>query len=94
MMKADKRKQPRIAGANPVKIQKRGSQRYVHGLTRDLSDSGIGFLSESFFPLSTGLVFETLNPSTGEIFKKTGEIAWVTRQPYSDRYYAGARFTN
>ena len=75
-----------------LRYQKKGSQKFGNSICRDISNSGIGFTSDEFFPVSTSLVFEFQHPQTHQFIKAAGEIVWISSQPHSERHSAGARF--
>ena len=91
-MMQDKRESVRISMSSPVRYQRKGSQGFDNCITKDFSDSGIGFISNEFFPLSTHLVFEIEHPEDRKYIKAVGEVVWISSQPHSDRFSVGARF--
>lgn len=91
-MSQERREAQRMALSGPIRYQRKGSQRFGNSIGRDISAGGIGFISNEFFPVSTHLIFEVQHPQRAEYIKAVGEIAWISDQPHSDRYYVGARF--
>lgn len=91
-MREERRDSERLALSAPVRYQKKGSQRFGNSIGRDINDSGIGFLSNEYFPISSQLIFETQHPCTHKCIRGLGEVVWVSSQPYSERFSVGARF--
>jgi len=93
-MKSERRISKRFDFDSPVRYQEKGSQKITNTTAKDLSNSGIGFISDEFIPKSSQLVFEIHPPGYQEYMKVLGEVMWVSNQPFSERFYVGARFIN
>jgi len=91
-MEEERRGSKRIKFDSPVRYYQKGTQRYSDTIGKDISESGIGFISNEFIPKSTQLILELNSPSTQEHSQALGEVVWIASQPYSERYYVGARF--
>ena len=91
-MEENKRILDRIHLTTPIRYQKKGSQRFGNFIGRDISANGIGFVSNEFFPVSTQFIFEFQQPKANNYIKTVGEVVWVSSQPHSERFSAGAKF--
>ncbi|MBU1888310.1 MAG: PilZ domain-containing protein [Candidatus Omnitrophica bacterium] len=91
-MSGERRITKRSAFPMPVRYQQKSSQVFSNTLGRDISETGIGFVSSEFFPISTQLVFETQHPENRNFIKVAGEVMWVSKYPHSERFSVGARF--
>ena len=91
-MGEDRRISPRISFDSGVRYHEKGTQKYSDTVGKDISDSGIGFLSNEFIPKNSQLVFELRPPWNPEPVQKLAEVMWVSNQRHSERYYIGARF--
>ena len=91
-MLQERRDSERLSLSSPIRYRQKGSQRFGNTLGRDISNSGIGFISNEFFPISTQLIFEVQHPKTQGFVKAVGEIVWISNEPYSERFSIGARF--
>ncbi|MFC1666677.1 PilZ domain-containing protein, partial [Candidatus Omnitrophota bacterium] len=83
-MTHNRRDSERLPTANPVRYQQKGSQRFANSMARDISDNGIGFISNEFFSVSTPLIFEAQHPKSREFIRAPGEIVWISNQPHSE----------
>jgi len=88
----EKRDSERLALSDPIRYCQKGSQRFGNTVGRDISNSGIGFISNEFFPVSTQLIFEVQHPKTHGFVKAVGEVVWISNQAHSERFSIGARF--
>jgi len=75
-----------------IRYQRKGSQKFGNSIGRDISQNGIGFISNEYFPVRTHLVFEVQHPETKRFIKAVGEVVWASSQPYSERFSVGAKF--
>jgi len=91
-MDIEKREYTRSAFPVPVRYQLKGGQNFSNTIGRDISETGIGFVSNEFFPVSTQLIFETQHPASRDFIKAVGEIVWVAKRPHSEGFSVGARF--
>ena len=91
-MANERRNDKRVLLPGAMRYQHKGSQRFGNSLGRNISKSGISFIADEFFPISTQLVFELQHPKNHEFIKAVGEVVWITNQVYSERYSIGARF--
>jgi hypothetical protein len=91
-MEEERRRSKRIEFISPVRYHLKGSQVYSDTIGKDISDSGLGFISNEFIPKSTELVFELNSPINHERSQALAQVVWISNQRYSDRFYVGARF--
>ena len=91
-MKEEKRIATRIVFSSPIRYHEKGTQRYNNTVGRDISTSGIGFISNEFIPKNSKLVFEFYPPWHTEPIQALAEIIWISSQPYSERFKVGAKF--
>ena len=93
-MEDERRIAPRIAFNSAVRYRQKGFQGYSDTVGKDISNSGIGFISNEFIPKHSKLVFELHPPWHVEPIQTTAEVVWVSNQPYSERFKIGAQFLN
>lgn len=91
-MVGERRDFERLSLTSPIRYRQKGSELFGNTIGRDISNGGIGFISNEFFPISTQLIFEVQHPKTQEYIKAVGEIVWISNQAYSERFLIGARF--
>jgi len=91
-MEEEKRIAPRVLFDSAVRYHQKGFQSYSDTVGRDISKSGIGFISNEFIPKNSKLVFELHPPWHIEPIQAVAEVVWVSSQPYSERFKIGARF--
>lgn len=91
-MECDRRKVKRLPLSYPIRYQKKGSQEYGNSIGRDISNSGIGFTSNEYFPIRTQLIFELEHPDRHKFIKAVGEVVWASSEQYSERFSVGAKF--
>ncbi len=91
-MMHERRDFERLLFSSSIRYQQKGSQRFSNSIGRDISNSGIGFVSSEFFPISTDLIFELRHPKTQDYVKAVGRVVWISNLPHSDRFSVGARF--
>jgi len=91
-MEEDRRIAQRVLFDSPVRYHQKGDQRYSDTVGKDISSSGIGFISNEFIPRNFQIVFELHPPWHIEPIQAPAEVMWVSNQPHSERYYVGARF--
>jgi len=88
----DRRKSPRIPFREAVEIQS-SDESPLGSLSRDLSKSGMGIQSFSFFPLNADIALNfRLNDSN--VVEMQGNVIWVRQIPYSESYYLGVQFSD
>jgi len=91
-MLQDRRAAQRLSLSSPMRYQRKGSQLFGNSIGQDISESGIGFISHEFLPVSTHLIFEVRHPETREFVKAPGEVVWISNLPHSERFSVGAKF--
>ncbi len=91
-MEEEKRFASRILINSSVRYHQKGAQIYNNTVGKDISNSGIGFVSNEFFPKHSQLVFEIHPPWQPEPIQTLAEIVWVSNQPHSERFNVGAKF--
>ena len=91
-MEEEKRIAPRIGFSSSVRYHEKGVQRYSDTVGKDISQSGIGFISNEFIPKHSKILFELHPPWHQEPVQALAEVVWVSSQPYSERFNVGARF--
>jgi len=93
-MEEEKRIAPRILSDSAVRYRQKGFQSYSNTVGKDISNSGIGFISNEFIPKNSKLVLELHPPWHIEPIQAVAEVVWVSSQPYSERFKIGARFSD
>jgi len=91
-MEEDKRIATRVMFNSSVRYHEKGVQRYSNTVGKDISSSGIGFISNEFIPNHSKILFELHPPWHQEPVQALAEVVWVSSQPYSERFNVGARF--
>lgn len=91
-MKEEDRIASRILFNSAVRYHEKGAQEYSNTVGKDISNSGIGFISNEFIPKQSKLVFEIHSPWQAEPIQALAEVVWVSSQPHSERFNVGARF--
>ena len=91
-MEDEKRLSRRISFDSAIRYHQKGSQKYYGTIGKNISNSGIGFISNEFLPKNSHIVFELHPPWHQEPIQTLAEVVWVSDQPYSERFYVGARF--
>ena len=91
-MEEERRISKRIFFDSGVRYHQKGSQKYCDTVGKDISNTGIGFISNEFLPKNSHIVFELHPPGRQEPIQTMAEVVWVSDQPYSERFYVGARF--
>jgi len=86
----DKRQAPRFKMHLPVTYKFISNPDYSKTVTRDISKTGLKFISEGFLtPLSEVALQINL---FSKVLSPTAKVVWSERIPYTDRYYSGLEF--
>jgi len=93
-LEIERRNSKRVELSFPLRYQHKGTQQFGNTIGKDISDCGIGFISNEFFAVSSQLVFEIQLPSRQLFIKAVGEVVWISNQPYSEKFSVGAKFHN
>jgi c-di-GMP-binding flagellar brake protein YcgR len=65
-----------------------------NSITRDISQHGIGLLVQKFVPKDTNLIMElSLSPKKEPVLA-VGQVKWIRKVGYGDRYRLGMQFTD
>nr|MBU1328778.1 PilZ domain-containing protein [Candidatus Omnitrophota bacterium] len=91
-MEEEKRIASRVLFNSPVRYHQKGAQIYSNTVGKDISNSGMGFISNEFIPRHSKLVFEIHHPWQTEPIQTLAEIVWISDQPHSERFNVGAKF--
>ncbi|MFA5389376.1 MAG: PilZ domain-containing protein [Candidatus Omnitrophota bacterium] len=91
-MGENKRIATRVLFNSPVRYYQQGIKEYSDTVAKDISNSGIGFISNEFIPKKSHLTFELFSPWQAGPVKTQAEVVWISNQPYSDKFVVGARF--
>mgnify|MGYP001592477055 FL=1 len=91
-MEDDRRAAKRTPCDLPVRYNQKGAKEYTNTVGKDISDTGIGFISNEFIPKKAHLVFELHPPWKEAPIQTLGEVMWVSSQPHSERFEIGAKF--
>ncbi|MCX5687152.1 MAG: PilZ domain-containing protein [Candidatus Omnitrophica bacterium] len=91
-MEEEKRIAPRVLFNSSVRYHEKGVQKYSDTIGKDISSSGIGFISNEFIPSHSKILFELRLPWHQEPVQALAEVVWVSSQPYSERFNVGAKF--
>jgi len=93
-MEEEKRIVPRVLFNSSVRYYEKGIPKYSDTVGKDISSSGVGFISNEFIPNHSKLLFELRPPWHQKPIQALAEVIWVSNQPYSERFNVGARFLN
>jgi hypothetical protein len=91
-MEKDRRAATRIFFNSAIRYTQKGSAEYSNTVGKDLSNSGIDFISNEFIPKNSQLTFEIHSPWQVEPIYVSAEVVRVSSQPYSERFEIGAKF--
>ncbi|MBU1852768.1 MAG: PilZ domain-containing protein [Candidatus Omnitrophica bacterium] len=91
-MDLERRDSKRSGFSFPIRYQLKGSQRFGNTVGKDISDSGMRFISNEFFPLATHLIFEVQHPMNRQLMRTLGEVMWVSTWPYHEKFSVGVKF--
>ena len=75
-----------------IRYQRKGAQEFASSVGRDISSTGIGFISGEFFPISTDLIFQVQHPKTHDFIQAVGRVVWISNERHSERFLVGASF--
>ncbi|MFC1804757.1 PilZ domain-containing protein [Candidatus Omnitrophota bacterium] len=90
MRPEEKRLSPRINLQAPLRFQVRGASRAKSVVSADVSEGGVGFVSDGFIAPETPLMLQVSVAS--RVLNPVGKVAWSERIPHSDRYRLGVEF--
>ena len=90
-MRQERRRSPRLHAYLPVKISKSGT-RVVETLTKDVSESGVRFLTPEPPAVGTRVKIELTLPSPHQVVTVQGRAAWFRVLPDSDQFDIGVQF--
>lgn len=90
----ERRKCPRIDARLPLQFKdiQRPIETYAGSLTKDISKSGIRFVSSEFLSIFTRLLLEISIPSFSRPIKAISKVAWIRKMPRSSQYNVGLQF--
>ena len=90
----EKRRMPRIDARLPLQYKdiQRPIEAYSGTLTRNISESGVRFLTNEFLSIFTRLLVEVSVPSFARPIKAISKVAWIQKVPHSNQYNVGAQF--
>ncbi len=90
----ERRKCPRIDARLPLQFKdiQRPIETYAGSLTKDISESGVRFVSNDFLSIFTRLLLEVSVPSFSRPIKAISKVAWIRKVPRSNQYSVGLQF--
>jgi len=90
----EKRGSPRVNARLPLQFKdiQRPIETYAGSLTKDVSTSGISFVSSEFLSIFTRLLLEVSIPSFSRPVKAISKVAWIRKIPRSSQYNVGLQF--
>lgn len=90
----EKRKHPRINVSIPLQYKElRGNSYLSKGtLTKNISESGIKFISDSFISLAHRLIVEINLPSNPKPVKAISRVVWIKKLDAGNNYEVGNQF--
>ena len=88
----EKRKAKRFNCQVPIMCKKGGA--FDNSQTMDISQGGVGLVSNRFIPVDTRMILEiALLPNSDPVLA-LGQVKWVRRIPVSDNYRVGMHFAD
>jgi len=90
----ERRKCARIDARLPLQFKdiQRPIETYAGSLTKDISESGVRFLSNDFLSIFTRLLLEVSVPSFSRPIKAISKVAWIRKVSRSNQYSVGLQF--
>src|SRR6185503_14460851 len=88
---AEKRKSPRFECQVPI-MTKKGTA-FDTSQTVDISQGGVGIISERFIPINTKMAVEIALAPESEPVLTVGRVKWVQKIPQSDQFRIGMVFS-
>ncbi len=90
----ERRKCARIDARLPLQFKdiQRPIETYAGSLTKDISESGVRFVSNDFLSIFTRLLLEVSVPSFSRPIKAISKVAWIRKVPRSNQYSVGLQF--
>jgi hypothetical protein len=87
---SEKRRFPRVILSTPCSFKIRGTPEFGNGLTKDISATGLRFVSDKYLKPSTDVAVEinVLHRAINPI----GRIKWSQPLSHSNRYQMGLEF--
>jgi len=90
----NRRRHKRVMEYTSISYRLFSSQKLAHFLTRDISESGVRFLSYEFLTKNT-LLELTLNLTKIPFsFQTQAVVKWIRKDSTGERYEVGAEFLN
>ena len=86
----ERRKAERFHCAVPV-MCRRGTA-FDNSQTKDISEHGIGLISQRFIPRNSKLLLEIALKPASEPILVVGKVRWVEKMGYSEMYRLGMEF--
>lgn len=91
-MEEDKRVAPRILFSSAIRYRYKGAAEHSDTVGKNISNSGIGFISNEFIPKNSCLVLELHSPWQAEPINALAKVVWISSLPCSERFEVGAKF--
>lgn len=89
----EKRHYKRTRFSEPVRFQFKEESSFGGCLACDIGEGGMKVNFNDFIPLNTEMILQMKLTNTPRVIDVTGQVAWLEKVPYSDRYHVGVRFT-
>jgi c-di-GMP-binding flagellar brake protein YcgR len=71
-----------------------GSGHFSGGLTKNISEGGIRFVSQRFLPIATNLDLTINTPTSPRPLRATSRVVWIHKAPTGEYYEVGLQFTS
>ncbi len=88
----DNRKFPRVVFDRALRFKGKSAGLAYGRVARDLSQGGIRFNSDEFFPLGGSLAVQVQLADGERLFDLEGKVGWVRKQPHAEGYHVGLEF--
>ncbi|MBI4356038.1 MAG: PilZ domain-containing protein [Candidatus Omnitrophica bacterium] len=92
-MVTERRRHPRLFSHLPLRYHHKGTSQYADTLTKDVSVSGVRFISHEFFPTASEFLVEVPLFRASHPLQTLGRVAWSQKIAHSDLYEIGMEFT-
>ena len=89
----EKRRHRRTRFSEPVRFQFKEESNFGGCLACDIGEGGMKVNFNDFIPLNTEMILQMKLMNIPKVVDVSGQVAWLEKVPYSDRYHIGVRFT-
>lgn len=91
-VRTDKRRFARARFQEAVGYQLKEVSHFGGCLACDISEGGLRVHFNDFIPIGSEVLLQMKLRSASKVFDLVGQVKWLQRVPYSDRYQMGLEF--